>query len=104
MLQINYQLHPADLSPKLKTFFDLSGEKILSIERNYDASKGAPVFTVKGKYSTRGWTEWTQGFQYGSAILQYDATGNEEFLNIGRTKTLEAMAPHISHITAWVFG
>jgi len=30
---------------------------------------------VRGKYTSRGWTEWTQGFQFGSAILQFDATG-----------------------------
>ena len=28
----------------------------------------------------KGWTEWTQGFQFGSAILQFDATGDDEFL------------------------
>jgi unsaturated chondroitin disaccharide hydrolase len=31
---------------------------------------------VKGRYTTRGWTEWTQGFQYGAEILQFDATGD----------------------------
>eukprot|EP01034_Spumella_vulgaris_P032885 gene32885-40598_t len=39
-----------------------------------------------------------KGFQYGSAILQFDATGEADFLEIGRKKTLEKMAPHISHI------
>ncbi len=24
----------------------------------------------------RGWTEWTQGFQFGAAVLQFDATGD----------------------------
>jgi len=43
------------------------------------------------------WTEWTQGFQYGSEILQYDATGDESFLEMGRRNTLEKMAPHITH-------
>ena len=37
------------------------------------ASPGSasPVFTVKGRYTSKGWTEWTQGFQYGSALLQF---------------------------------
>ena len=52
---------------------------------------------IAGKYKARGWTEWTQGFQFGSAILQYDATGDESFLKYGRDKTVEQMAPHISH-------
>lgn len=94
---INDSLHPSALSSKLARLWELSGNKIREIENNYDASRGSPVFTVQGKYTTRGWTEWTQGFQFGSAILQYDATGEKSFLDAGRAKTLETMAPHISH-------
>ncbi len=98
MIKIDYNLQPTDLNSKLKNFWELSGQKIQSIEQNYDVSKGSPVFTKKGEYTTRGWTEWTQGFQYGSAILQFDATGEQEFLEIGRKNTLNVMAPHVSHI------
>ncbi len=98
MIKINYSLTPKDLSKKLQEFWELSGQKILSIEHNYDVSQGSPVFTAKGKYTTRGWTEWTQGFQFGSAILQFDATGDPRFLESGRKNTLKVMAPHISHI------
>lgn len=98
MIKINYALKPADLTSQLQEFWQLSGDKIRLIEKNYDERKGSPVFTVSGKYATRGWTEWTQGFQFGSAILQYDATGEKEFLESGRRKTVEAMAPHVSHI------
>jgi hypothetical protein len=75
-----------------------SGAKIEAIKANYDHSQGTPVFTVKGQYTTRGWTEWTQGFQFGMALLQYDATGDEAFLRLGREKTLGVMAPHLTHI------
>jgi hypothetical protein len=98
MLKIDYQLQPENLSKKLSLFWELSGEKIKNIDKNYDSSKGSPVFTVNGKYTTRGWTEWTQGFQFGSSILQFDATGENYFLESGRKNTLEKMAPHISHI------
>ncbi|HEX5113273.1 MAG TPA: glycosyl hydrolase [Saprospiraceae bacterium] len=98
MIKINPDLKPSDLSSKLKEFWELSAEKINLIEKHYDVSKGSPVFTIKGNYSTRGWTEWTQGFQYGSIILQYDATGEDSLLTLGRKKTVEVMAPHISHI------
>jgi hypothetical protein len=97
MININISLKAADLSNKLQRFWELSGEKITLIDRYYDESKGSPVFTVSGKYSTRGWTEWTQGFQYGSAILQYEVTGDKHFLEGTRKKTIEVMAPHISH-------
>src|SRR5919112_493378 len=98
MININSTLQPSDLQSKLQTFWELSGRKIQEIETKYDASKGSPVFTVQGKYTTRGWTEWTQGFQFGSSILQFDATGEKEFIETGRRKTLQVMAPHISHI------
>src|SRR6056297_1201042 len=98
MLNIDFQLQPEDLKKKLELFWELSGEKIRLIEKSYDPSKGSPVFTVDGKYTTRGWTEWTQGFQYGSSILQFDATGENYFLENGRKNTVEKMAPHISHI------
>ena len=42
------------LQNKINNFWELSGKKILSIENKYDHSNGSPVFTVAGKYSTRG--------------------------------------------------
>jgi unsaturated chondroitin disaccharide hydrolase len=97
MIHINDKLKPGDLSSRLEKFWSLSGDKIKKIIHDYDASKGSPVFTVNGKYATRGWTEWTQGFQFGAAILQFDATGDEFFLDSGRKNTVGKMAPHISH-------
>ena len=97
MININNGLNPHDLDIKLKRFWELSAEKIRLVEKNYDDSKGSPVFTIKGSYATRGWTEWTQGFQYGSAILQYDATGEKSLLELARKKTVDLMAPHLSH-------
>lgn len=78
--------------------FDLSASKILALEKSWRADRGAPVFTVRGRYTVRGWTEWTQGFQVGAAFLQYDATGEERFLELGRRLTVERMAPHLSHV------
>ncbi len=96
-MNINEEITPALLSPSLDKFWGLSGEKIRLIESEYNESRGSPVFTVNGRYTTRGWTEWTQGFQHGSAILQFDATGDASFLESGRRNTVEKMAPHVSH-------
>jgi unsaturated chondroitin disaccharide hydrolase len=96
-MKINLKLQPADLAAKLQRFWQLSAGKIQHIEKNYDTAKGSPVFTVRGKYTSRGWTEWTQGFQYGSAILQFDATGEQKFLDLARKATVQQMAPHVSH-------
>ncbi|MDH4090356.1 MAG: glycosyl hydrolase [Cyclobacteriaceae bacterium] len=96
-MKIDTRLTAQHLESTIDHFWKLSGEKILAIERDFDSKKGAPVFTVNGKYTTRGWTEWTQGFQFGSALLQYEATGEQEFLEIGRRNTVEKMAPHLTH-------
>ena len=97
-LKINRSLTPKRLLPKINRLFELSAGKILSIEKSWHRSKGTPVFTIKGRYTSRGWTEWTQGFQFGSALLQFDASGEERFLEIGRRGTIERMATHVSHI------
>ena len=93
----NTVINTNELSQKLDTFFKLSGEKIKDVESNYDTSKGSPVFTVNGKYSTRGWTEWTEGFVYGSMLLQYDATKDSYFLEIAKKNIIDKMTSHVSH-------
>ena len=97
MIKINNKLNPADLTGKLQRFWQLSDQKLDLIEKQYDNSQGSPVFTVNGKYSSRGWTEWTQGFQYGSALLQFDISGDQKILETARKNTLEKMAPHLTH-------
>lgn len=94
---IRSDLSAAHLESKARRLFEISAQKIRSIESAWDPRAGAPVFTVDGRYTSRGWTEWTQGFQFGSAILQFDATDDGEFLDTGRKRTVELMAPHVSH-------
>ena len=98
MIRVDRARAPRDLLPKIARLFELSAKKIHSIEDTWRPEDGAPVCTVEGRYQTRGWTEWTQGFQFGSALLQFDATGEVEFLTIGRSRTIERMAPHLTHV------
>jgi len=86
------------LLPQVTTVFDLAAVKIRSVHDTWDPAQGSPVFTVEGRYISRSWTDWTQGFAIGLALLQYDGTGESEFLEIGRTKTVQLMAPHVSHV------
>lgn len=97
-MNLDSRISARELKSKLNRFWELSAAKIMSIEKKLDVEKGAPVFTVKGSYTSRGWTEWTQGFQYGSALLQFDATGDKEFLELGRGQTLSRMSPHLTHM------
>jgi unsaturated chondroitin disaccharide hydrolase len=97
MLKVDLELQPGDLLPALERAWTASAPKIVAIEEDWPAGSGAPVFTVEGRYSARGWTEWTEGFQVGSALLQYDATGDERFLQLGRASTWLRMKPHLTH-------
>src|SRR5215208_2892744 len=96
-VQIDSALQPKDLTNSLDRLFELARQKVRLIEQNWDVSRGTPVFTVEGKYTSKGWTEWTQGFQYGCAILTFDAIGDRELLELGRKNTLHRMAAHVTH-------
>jgi hypothetical protein len=96
-MKIDTTLAAKDLLPKIDELFEFSGRKILAIQDRWKPESGTPVFTVRGKYTTRGWTEWTQGFQFGSALLQFDAGGDKRYLDNGIQGTLNTMASHVSH-------
>jgi hypothetical protein len=98
VIKLDRELTPIDLLPRLERFWARSAECIEAVERNCPPGSASPVFTVAGRYTSQGWTEWTQGFQFGSALLQFDATGEERFLELGRERTLAAMAPHVTHV------
>ena len=98
MLHIDFVLTPEQLLSQIDALFSLSAAKISTLQKRWDPSRGTLVFTVRGEYTSREWTEWTQGFQFGSALLQFDATGDQHFLVIGRDATVKSMATHVSHI------
>jgi unsaturated chondroitin disaccharide hydrolase len=97
MIRIQPELTPGKLRRRIERLFEISAEKIRAIDKFWDASQGAPVITMQGVYTSREWTEWTHGFMYGSSLLQYDATGEEWFLEYGRQNTIERMARYITH-------
>lgn len=98
MIQLDTKLAPTDLLPQLARFWARSAECIDAVEKSCPPGVASPVFTVNGRYTSKGWTEWTQGFQYGSALLQFDATGDARYLELGRERTLAVMAPHLTHV------
>jgi unsaturated chondroitin disaccharide hydrolase len=98
MIRIREDITAKSLENKVRRVFEYSAGKIESLARDWKPENGAPVYTLDGKYTSRGWTEWTQGFQFGAEILQFDATGERKFLEAGRKHTLELMAPHVSHV------
>jgi unsaturated chondroitin disaccharide hydrolase len=97
MMKIDAARAAGDLLPAIERMFERSATKIRLLEDMWDPNGGAPVFTVDGRYRSRGWTEWTQGFQFGSAVLQFDATGEPAFLDLARRRTVERMTSHLTH-------
>ena len=96
-MTIDDTLRPPDFGKCLSTLFGLALDKVKALDHSWDVSRGTPVITVDGRYTTRGWTEWTQGFQYGSALLAFDATDDPELLELGRRRTVGRMASHLTH-------
>jgi unsaturated chondroitin disaccharide hydrolase len=97
-LQSNQTLKPSDLLPAIKRAAELGVEKTIRLERRWKTSEGAPVITVAGRYTARTWTQWTQGFQYGNALLCFDLTGDRDLLTMARQHVIADMAEHLTHI------
>ena len=97
MTEIDEDINPASLAPALQRLWELSGPKVKRLCTAHSPDAGTPVHTVGGRYQPQGWTEWTEGFLYGWAILHYDATGDEESLELGRRLTRNRMAKHLTH-------
>lgn len=102
MIRIDDKLQPADLAGPIDRLWALSAAKIDAIEKTCPPAHGSPegsaspVFTVEGRYTARGWTDWTRGFQYGAMFLQFDATGERRHFDLGRDRTVDVMAPHLT--------
>ncbi len=97
-MEIDSKLTAQDLKAAVARVLASAGRKVRLLDRAWEESRGTPVFTVEGKYTSRGWTEWTQGFQYGCAILAFDGGGDGELLELGRRKTRERMSGHLTHV------
>ncbi len=97
ILQPSLSLESPSLQQKLQKLFELAAAKVRLLDQSWDPSRGSPVFTSGGRYTARGWTEWTQGFQFGMPLLVFDATGDAAMLELGRSRTVDRMAPHLTH-------
>lgn len=97
MIDCTANLTVDDLDAFVASVFSCAQAKVADLNATWDPASGAPVFTVNGQYQSRGWTEWTQGFQFGSQLLVFDGTGDETFYAMGRKNTAQYMASHVTH-------
>lgn len=96
-MKIDSKITYESLANDIKQFWEIAELKASLVENEYDDTQGASVFTVNGKYTSKGWTEWTQGFQFGIPLLVFEAIGSKRMLEIGKQNTMKKMAHHISH-------
>jgi unsaturated chondroitin disaccharide hydrolase len=96
-LNSNQTLNAKDLLPAVQRTLELASQKTLSLDRRWKPSDGAPVITMAGRYTARSWTQWTQGFQYGNALLCFDLTGNKDLLARAQQHVIADMAGHLTH-------
>ncbi len=96
-MRIDESIAPKDLEKAADRVIESAAAKAHDLDRTWDPTSGSPVFTVEGTYTTRGWTEWTQGFQFGIPLLVFDASDEQDLLELGRQRTMQRMAPHVTH-------
>ena len=96
-MEVTGELTPQALMPSLRRAVELATAKTAKLEKRWNVADGAPVFTVAGRYTARSWTQWTQGFQYGNALLCFDLTGDNDLLTSARHHVVTDMAEHLSH-------
>jgi hypothetical protein len=96
-VESNQTLTARDLLPAVNRALALAADKTLRLDRRWKASDGAPVITIAGRYAARSWTQWTQGFQYGNALLCFDLTGDSNLLAMARKHVVTSMAEHLTH-------
>ena len=70
---------------------------VWAVDDSFRERRETPVFTVNGRYVPQGWTEWTQGFQFGCGFMVFDAIGDRRTLEIAQQGTMHRMAEHVSH-------
>ena len=96
-MKIDTSLRPKALETGAALTAQSAAGKTRALLQRWNAADGAPVFTVGGRYTARGWTNWTQGFLYGGALLCFELTGDEDLLHTGRDLIVKHMAEHVTH-------
>ena len=94
---VDLDLTPRALGPDLARFWPLAAGKARGLLSYHERAESTPVFTVAGRYTARGWTEWTQGFQLGLPLLVYEVTGQTELLADARALIERQMPAHLTH-------
>ena len=72
-MKIKENISLDSLSGSWDNFWVHAAGKTYLLNEKYDEASGSPVFTVRGKYTSKGWKEWAQGFQFGISLLYVES-------------------------------
>ena len=84
--------------PSIERLFELSAQKILSLEKTWDPAKGTPVFTVGADTPRAAGPSGRRDSSSARRCCSSMRRASERFLELGRRKTIQLMAPHVSHM------
>jgi unsaturated chondroitin disaccharide hydrolase len=96
-VKVNATITPQELMPAIRRAVELAAGKTMRLEQRWNAQGSAPVFTAEGRYTARSWTQWTQGFQYGNALLCFELGSDPQLLAMARRRVVTDMAGHLTH-------
>jgi unsaturated chondroitin disaccharide hydrolase len=96
-MKIDLSIEQSISDINLNRFWELSGQKILMIEKSFDTAKGAPVFTEKGKYVTEVGRNGHRDFSLDLLCSNLMQQGMISSSSLGRENTLHKMTPHLTH-------
>jgi len=95
---IDTSLTPLQLEHDAIRVATLAAQKTSRLLHRWKSTDGAPVITVAGRYGSRSWTNWTQGFLYGNGLLAFEIAGDTALFDQARQLILSEMADHLTHI------
>ncbi len=96
-MKVAAQIDLYSLGTNIRKIILLAGEKSRLLAQRWKEGDGAPVFTVQGRYTSRGWTEWTQGFQFGIPLMVGGLLGEADLIEYAERMIVEKMPVHITH-------
>lgn len=96
-MRVDLCLKLTALQDAVDRVFRVGAQKAVALDRAWDPLSGTPVVTVAGRYTPRGWTEWTLGFHYGIQLLAGEGAGYPDLVRKARRQILSRMPPHLTH-------
>ena len=95
MIIINQNLKVEDLKKRLICSGNFPEKKLIEYFQNMTSARHLFLLSMENIPLVDGLSG--HGFQFGSAVLQYDAAGDSQFIDSAKKKIINKMATHVSH-------